>query len=220
MTPLESHISPSIAPSDTGAALACEELDGWGLRQLLEHSYEQVGLDRTIAEVIGPALARIDGREHDVDAAGQERLFHSGAERWLCSKRPAAAQTRAPLALLACGPGETCTLALFALETLLNRRGWAVENLGSATPATSLRTAVRVRHPAAVVLVAHRSETRSAAVTALAGIADLVGITDLFYAGGAFDTAASRDAVSGSYLGTDLAAAASRIAASRPTRSS
>jgi hypothetical protein len=208
-----------MLPFAAGPALACEELDVWGLRQLLERSYEQIGLDRTIAEVIGPAMVRICGRwRGGAKDPSQEYLFSSGAERWMSSKRPAAVQTRAPLALLTCGPGETSTLALFALETLLSSRGWAVENLGSATPATSLRTAVRVRHPVAVVLVAHRTETRSAAVAALAGITDLVGATNLFYGGGAFDAVSDRDAVRGTYLEGDLADAVAQIAASQPQR--
>ncbi|SDS93845.1 Methanogenic corrinoid protein MtbC1 [Friedmanniella luteola] len=197
---------------------SCRRLDGWGLRQLLDRSRDERGLDRTVAEVLLPALRHIGERWASGEiGVAHEHLFSSTAERWLHAQlRPVAPATRAPLALLACGPGETHAVALNALETLLNHRGWATDHLGASTPASSLRTAVRVTRPAAVVVVAHLPQNRPGTVRALAGVGDLVAPADLFYAGGAFVTDADREGVPGTYLGADLVAAADHVAGRHP----
>lgn len=220
MTPAPLVEDPKAHAYETAALTACEQLDGWGLRQLLEHSHREIGLDRTVAEVLLPALRHVGARWAAGEiGVGQEHLFSVTVERWLHSKvRPVAPATRAPLALLACGPGEAHALALDALETLLNHRGWATDNLGASTPASSLRTAVRVLRPTAVVVVAHLPQNRDATARALAGVADLGPTTSLYYAGGAFAHEEDRAGVSGHHLGADLVAAADRIASSATRR--
>jgi hypothetical protein len=198
----------------SAAVQACEQLDGWRVRQLLEASHDRLGLDRTVGEVLLPVLRLIGDRwAGDTLDVSQEHLFSSTAERWLTTKiRPLAPDSRAPVALLACGPRETHTLALGALETLLTHRGWAVYNLGAATPASSLQTALRVVRPAAVVVVAHRAPNRAGAVAALARLARTTTPTALYHAGGAFTAPEDREGVAGTYLGLDLPAAADQIA--------
>lgn len=202
---------------DHGAAVldACRRLDGWGLRQLFEHSRAELGLDRTVGEVLLPALRHIGEQWAAAGeiGVGQKHLFSSTVERWLHAQlQPVAPATRAPRAVLARGPGETHQVALSALEVLLSHRGWAVDHLGGATPASSLRTAVRVIWPAAVVVVAHLPQNRAGTVRALAAISDLVPAGELHYAGGAFDIEEDRAGVAGTYLGTDLVAAADHLA--------
>jgi len=219
-------VTSSLVVDDPGtfrsaSVEACEQLDGWRVRRLLEASHDRLGLDRTVGEVLLPVLRLIGDRwaGHTMDVS-QEHLFSSTAERWLTTKiLPLAPDSRAPLALLACGPRETHTLALGALETLLTHRGWAVYNLGAATPATSLQTALRVVRPAAVVVVAHRATNRAGAVGAIARLARATPPTLLYHAGGAFSVPEDREGVAGIYLGTDLPAAADQIAlAARPHR--
>lgn len=219
MIPAPSIEDPQARAYEAAVLEACEQLDGWGLRQLLEQSHHEIGLDRTVVEVLLPALRHVGERwASGAIGVGQEHLFSVTVERWLHSKvRPVAPATGAPLALLACGPGEAHALALDALETLLNHRGWATDNLGASTPTSSLRTAVRVLRPTAVVVVAHLLKNRGATARALAGVAGLGPSASVFYAGGAFATEEDRRGLSGLYLGTDLVAAADRIAASATT---
>jgi len=202
----------------SAALEACEQLDGWRVRQLLESSYDHLGLDRTVGEVLLPVLRLIgDGWAAETLDVAQEHLFSSTAERWLATKTwPLAPASRAPLALLACGPRETHTLGLRALETLLTHRGWAAYNLGAATPVTSLHTALRAVRPAAVVVVAHRTPHRAGTVAALARLARAGSPALLYYAGGAFANAEDREGVAGAYLGVDLVAAADQVARSVP----
>ena len=218
VTPAPPSAAPDPEARRTAIVRACAQLDGWGLRQLLDQSHHDIGLDRTITEVLLPALRHVGDRwaAGEIDVSS-EHLFSSTAERWLSARlSPVGPASRAPRALLACGPGETHLLALLALETLLNARGWAVDNLGAATPASCLRTAVRVTRPTAVVVVAHLPRNRAGTVAALAGVADRVPAANLYYAGGAFASEDDRTGLPGSHLGSDLVAAADRVAASPP----
>lgn len=214
--PAPSTKDPQAPAYEAAALQACERLDGWGLRQLLEDSHRELGLDETVARVLMPALRGVGERWAAGEiGVGQEHLFSATLQRWLHSKAsPVAPATGAPLALLACGPGEAHGLALDALETLLNHRGWAAENLGASTPVSGLRTAVRVLHPTAVVLVAHLPQNRDATARALAEVAGLLPADRLFYAGGAFAAEQDRLGLAGLHLGPDLVAAADRVAAS------
>jgi hypothetical protein len=94
---------------------------------------------------------------------------------------------------------------------ILARRGWACRLLGPMTPVSSLVAAARTSRAAGVVVTAQRSVGRRGAIDALVA-ASAIRDVGVFYGGNAFTTERARAGVPGTYLGTDLLAAAEMVA--------
>ena len=185
-------------------------LDPDSIAQALEEARQALGLDRTVDEVLLPAMREVGEWWHagQIDVA-HEHLATNAARAWLSAVAPAGPVRSEPPIILCCGPRDHHTLGLDAIDALLRHRRWDCRLLGARTPATSLTHAVQETNATAVVMACHLPAGRAAAVEAL-GSADLRG-TYLFYGGGGFATRQARRGVPGRYLGTHLARAADLV---------
>ncbi|MET9771422.1 MerR family transcriptional regulator [Streptomyces sp. NPDC006415] len=146
-----------------GLARAAVRLDAPAMDELLTAVLDRYGLPVAWDEVMMPALHAVG---HKWETAGERYIevehllsWHvSGALRGVADRPPAPG---AGLALLACAPGETHTLALEALAATLAQQAQPVRMFGAAVPAGALEDAVRRTGPAAVVLWAQSRGTAS-----------------------------------------------------------
>jgi methanogenic corrinoid protein MtbC1 len=190
---------------------AAHGLEPTAINGVLETARRALGLDRTVDDVLLPAMRELGLRwERGQGDVGHEHLATHATQAWL-SQVPTA---ESPLlgsgpVVLCCGPRDQHTLGLEALGALLRNRGWDCRLLGARTPVESLVLAVETTGAGAVVLVCHLAVNRAAAVDALSSRA--LEHLPLFYAGGAFMTRQARQGVPGHYLGDGLSAAADSI---------
>jgi MerR family transcriptional regulator, light-induced transcriptional regulator len=181
------------------------------IAEVLQVACQTLGLDRTIDEVLLPAMREVGEWWHAgrIDVA-HEHLATNAARAWLSAVAPAGPPRSEPPIILCCGPRDQHTLGLDALDALLRHRRWDCRLLGALTPVESLGHAVQETRAVAVVLACHVTAGRAAAVEALRSAARL-GV-HVFYAGGAFSSRQARQEVPGRYLGTNLAQAADLVA--------
>ena len=177
------------------------------IAKTLQTAGETLGLDRTVDEVLMPAMRQIGELWHAgrLDTA-HEHLAANVAQVWLAAVAPSGALRSGRPIILSCGPLDHHTLGLEAIGALLRRRLWDCRMLGARTPVESLGQAVATTAAAAVVVTCQIAAGRSAAVEALRKV-EPTG-AHLFYAGGAFASHRARAGVPGDYLGTNLARAA------------
>lgn len=192
---------------------AAHDLDAAGVRAVLEHADERLGVDEAITEVLLPGMRMIglwwqSGR---CDVA-HEHLATEASRAWmnkLLYLGPAPSQPET--VLLTCGPRDFHTLGLEAMGVLLAHRGFGCRLLGARTPVRSVTLAVAGTDAAAVVMVSHLSSARRSAVEAMVA-AHQTG-AQVFYGGNAFISPRSRNGVPGVYLGENLTAAAETMTA-------
>ncbi|MFE2978412.1 MerR family transcriptional regulator [Streptomyces sp. NPDC059258] len=147
-----------------GLARAAVRLDAPAMDELLTAVLARYGLPVAWDEVMMPALHAV-GRKWETAGERYIEVEHllswhvSGALRGVVADRPPV--PGAGLALLACAPGETHSLALEALAATLVQRALPVRMFGAAVPAGALEDAVRRTGPAAVVLWAQSRGTAS-----------------------------------------------------------
>lgn len=191
---------------------AARELAPGSIARTLDAARETLGLDRTVDEVLLPAMREIGEWWHAgrIDVS-HEHLATNATQAWLTSLRPAGPLRSASPIVLSCGPLDHHTLGLEAIGALLRHRQWDCRMLGARTPAESLARAVAETDARAVVLVCHLPAGRPAAIEALRG--PRLHERHLFYAGGAFGSTRARRGVPGRYLGTNLAEATDLITA-------
>jgi methanogenic corrinoid protein MtbC1 len=202
---------PSVLCQQVLAAI--HRLDDHGIRAALDSSLAAHGLPVTLEEVLLPAMREVGAQwtrgESDI---AHEHLATAAVLAWLARR---AGEAPPPLRerpiVLSCGPLDQHTIALEAFVVLLRHHRFDCLNLGAQTPADALRVAVQQSGAAAVVLVSQLASNRAAAVAALRAVGDTQAA--LFYAGGAFRSSRSRQAVPGSYLGGSLFQAVQHIAA-------
>ena len=183
------------------------ELASDRITRTLEVAGETLGLDRTVDEVLMPAMRQIGELWHAgrLDVA-HEHLAANATQVWLAAWAPPGALRLGPPIVLSCGPLDHHTLGLEAIGALLRQRLWDCRMLGARTPVGSLVQAIEATGAAAAVVTCQMTTGRPAAVEALRNI-EPTG-AHLFYAGGAFGTPRGREGVPGRYLGTNLAQAA------------
>ncbi|MEP6972518.1 MAG: MerR family transcriptional regulator [Actinomycetota bacterium] len=192
-----------------GAAM---DLDPNAARALLDDAANSLGLEAAVIDVAMPAMQEVGSRwKAGTCDAANEHLLTDAVRRWLARTATLATPTvRLGTVVLACGPRDLHTVGLEAFGLLLELRGRSVVMLGALTPLGSLRKAVRDTRASAAVVVAQRSVNRRSTVESIEGIHQVLGART-FYAGGAFSSPASRRDVPGSYLGTDMTAAARTV---------
>ena len=191
---------------------AALELAPGGIARTLDTARETLGLDRTVDEVLLPAMREVGEWWHEgrIDVS-HEHLATNATQAWLATLHPAGAvRAQAPI-ILSCGPLDHHTLGLEAIGALLRQSRWDCRMLGARTPADSLARAVAETDAVAVVLVCHVTAGRPAAIAALH--APELRQRHLFYAGGAFESRPARQGVPGHYLGTNIAQARDLITA-------
>lgn len=196
---------------------AAHRLDADDIVAVLDLARYQIGLDRSVDEVVFPAMQQI-GHDWHIGRCDtvHEHLATGTTRRWLSEVGLATndALPDAPLGqppiLLACGPRDHHTLGLECLGALLRSRGWDCLALETSLSVRSLQRAIFDSEPAAVVLVSHLSVARRAAIEALKMVAAAAGIR-VFYAGNAFLSRQARQGVPGVYLGENLSRAADLV---------
>ena len=190
---------------------AARDLAPEGITQTLDVAQAVLGLDRTVDEVLLPAMRQVGEWWHAgrVDVC-HEHLASNATRAWLSTLAPIGPLRPQPPIILCCGPRDHHTLGLEAIGALLRHRLWDCRLLGARTPVESLRQAVDETDAVGVVLVCHVAAGRLAAIEALRSIRRRC--RHLFYAGGGFDSRRARYGVPGHYLGTNLAQAADLVA--------
>jgi DNA-binding transcriptional MerR regulator len=180
------------------------------IARTLDVARQMLGLDRTIDEVLLPAMREVGEWWHAgrIDVA-HEHLATSATRAWLSSLSPSGPLRPQPPIVLSCGPNDHHTLGLEAIGVLLRHRLWDCRLLGARTPVQSLGQAVAETNAVGVVLVCHVSAGRPAAMEALRSTR--LRRSHLFYAGGAFASRRARHGMPGVYLGTNLAQAADLV---------
>jgi methanogenic corrinoid protein MtbC1 len=204
--------STSPGPLIEAFLQAALELAPGGIARTLDAARETLGLDRTVDEVLLPAMREVGEWWHEgrIDVS-HEHLATNATQAWLATLRPAGVvRPQAPI-ILSCGPLDHHTLGLEAIGALLRQSRWDCRMLGARTPADSLARAVAETDAVAVVLVCHVTAGRPAAIAALHG--PQLRQRHLFYAGGAFESLRARHGVPGHYLGTNIAQARDLITA-------
>jgi methanogenic corrinoid protein MtbC1 len=188
---------------------------------VLDRAVEDRGLDRAVDEVVLPAMRRI-GELWATGLAGvaEEHLATTATYVWLGKvNADIPPPTLGPPVVLASGPLDLHTLSMDCMAAILLRRGLDCRNFGARTPTVAVVTAVRRLTPAAVILVAHTARTRAAALQTLQAVSGCGTTTQIYYAGGAFSSAAHRRGVPGQFLGHQLGAAADLVSAATASRS-
>ncbi|HEX2051379.1 MAG TPA: MerR family transcriptional regulator [Actinomycetota bacterium] len=200
---------------DAGVARAIADAglayDAPAIRSLLGEAALVFGFDAAVERVVLPAVRRVGElwEAGDCDVANEHLTTHE-VRAWLARQAAPEAVGGAGPVLVAAGPRDEHTIGIEALHVLLTRRRVCARLLGAATPVASLVAATRAAGARAVVVSSHMSVNRRAAAEAIAAVAELGG-ADVFYAGNAFSSAGARAGVRGTYLGSELVAAADAI---------
>jgi DNA-binding transcriptional MerR regulator len=222
----------SAASMVRATVLAAQQLQPKAIIEQLDTAHRLIGLDRTVDEVLMPALREIGEQWIVADSRiAHEHLATDTVRSWLARLRHDGPPLPVPPALLACGPGDEHTLGLEALAALLERRGWDCRSLGGRTPIPALLGAIDTTQPGAVVLVSHVPSLRADAVLALQSVTQHVAAAAvdaapggaepllIFFAGNAFSSVRARQGVPGTYLGLSVSQAAvqmTRMISARP----
>lgn len=205
----------SASPVELRTALldAVGRFDPAGVVEVLDRCLGLHGLGCTVDDVLFPALREIGHRwvEREWDVA-HEHLASTTIQGWLRAQHQRQTRMLPPgwVVVLGCGPEEQHTLGLDAFAALLAQEGLTSLNLGANTPAASLSATVRRVAPSAVVVTCHAISGRAATTSALQELTS--SAARLYYAGAAFRSEATRQAVPGTYLGGNLARAATLLA--------
>jgi DNA-binding transcriptional MerR regulator len=180
------------------------------IARTLDAAHQMLGLDRTIDEVLLPAMREVGEWWHAgrIDVS-HEHLATNATRAWMFSLTPTGPLRSQPPIILSCGPSDHHTLGLEAIGVLLRHRLWDCRLLGARTPIESLGQAVRETNAVGVVLVCHVPAGRLAAIEALRSTR--LHRSHRFYAGGAFASRRARQGVPGLYLGTNFAEAADLV---------
>ncbi len=184
------------------------------MRAALDQARHDLGLGAMIDEVLMPAMRQIGTwwETGHCDVA-QEHLTTEVARAWLgrLLLSAAAEHLDRPL-VLACGPRDQHTLGLEALALLLTTAGHSCRNLGARTTEKALLTAATANSAAAVVVISHLATHRRSTSAVLRATADTG--RQVFYGGNAFLFPSARRDLPGTYLGENVAAAATLITSS------
>lgn len=185
--------------------------DARELVRLLNASTRKLGIEATITQLALPALREIGVRwESGNCSVGHEHLATEQIQTWLHRAKPAR-PAEGDRVVLACGPDDLHRVGLDAFAVMLAHRDWDVRVLGSQVPSEDLVQVAISMQPDAAVVTSHMRSSRRSAVDSLRKLRSSSD-AELFYAGNAFITRASRKGVPGTYLGDDLPEAADLLA--------
>jgi MerR family transcriptional regulator, light-induced transcriptional regulator len=178
-------------PSSNRVGLALARFEEDKAARLLEESLAIRSLERTIGEVLLPAVAEL----HAEDPGSPEHSFAwRFATDWLSAlRRVAAPATRREGVLIsdATAPGDLAALQVQALELLLRRAGLRTLTLTAATEPARLGRALRALPPDALVLGGTRASLDAIGRLVYAVRSAREGIDVLAFAGALPDTGAS-----------------------------
>ncbi|MGB8213213.1 MAG: B12-binding domain-containing protein [Anaerolineales bacterium] len=170
--------------------------------------------EEIILNVISPVLAELgeawaDGRITVTDEHLASNYLRQRLLMWMVSGPPA--YTTSPI-VLACAPGEWHEGSLLMLGVLLRRQGWPVAYLGQDVPFADLSIFVQQIQPAAVVLVAMRTESARQLVDWPQWIRQIANQPLIAFAGRAFVIQPElQSQVQGLYLGDTIQVGLARL---------
>ncbi|MGN6190219.1 MAG: MerR family transcriptional regulator [Conexibacter sp.] len=178
-------------PSSSRLGLTLARFEEDKAARLLEESLAIRSLERTIGEVLLPAVAEL----HAEDPGSPEHSFAwRFATDWISAlRRVAAPATRAEGVLIsdATAPGDLAALQVQALELLLRRAGLRTLTLTAATEPARLGRALRALQPDALVLGGTRHSLDAIGRLVYTVRSAREGIDVLAFAGALPDTGAS-----------------------------
>lgn len=178
-------------PSSNRLGLALARFEEDKAARLLEESLAIRSVERTIQEVLLPAVADL----HTDDPGSPEHSFAwRFATEWISAlRRVAAPATRAEGVLIsdATAPGDMASLQVQALELLLRRAGLRTLTLTAATEPARLGRALRALQPDALVLGGTRASLDAIGRLVYAVRSVREGIDVLAFGGALPDTGAS-----------------------------
>ncbi len=178
-------------PSSNRLGLALARFEEEKAARMLEESLAIRSLERTVQEVLLPAVAEL----HAEEPGSPEHAFAwRFATDWISAlRRVAAPATRAEGVLLydATAPGDLAALQVQALELLLRRAGLRTLTLTVATEPARLGRALRALQPDALVLGGTRASLDAIGRLVYAVRSVREGIDVLTFGGALPDTGAS-----------------------------
>lgn len=134
---------------------ALARFDEDGADRLLEESLALRSLERTVAEVLIPAVTALHTASGEAGPSAELSFAWRHASRWLDAAfrvSPPASREEGVLIVDSTGPLELDALHVRALELVLRRAGLRTLTLSAAVPVTRMGHALRALRPRAVVL--------------------------------------------------------------------
>jgi MerR family transcriptional regulator, light-induced transcriptional regulator len=178
-------------PSSNRVALALARFEEEKAARLLEESLAIRSLERTLQEVLLPAIAELHAEE---PGSPEHSFAWRFATDWISAlRRVAAPATREEGVLIsdATAPGDIGALQVQALELLLRRAGLRTLTLTAATEPARLGRALRALRPDALVLGGTRASLDAIGRLVYAVRSAREGIDVLAFGGALPDTGAS-----------------------------
>jgi DNA-binding transcriptional MerR regulator len=178
-------------PSSNRLGLALARFEEDKANQLLEESLALRSLERTVQEILLPAVAELHAEEPGSPEHGFAWRYATG---WLSAMRrvaPPATRDEGVLLFDATAPGDQAALQVQALELLLRRAGLRTLVLTAATEPARLGRALRALRPDALVLGGPRASLDAIGRLVYAVRSAREGIDVLAFGGALPDTGAS-----------------------------
>ncbi len=118
-------------------------------------------IEQALTDVVLPFLAEVGERWERGELTVAHEHFSSNLIRHRLGALAVGLRhdADAPVAVLACPPGERHDLVLLCFSLLLSRLGWSTRFLGGDTPIAALSTAARSPRADALVVAATRTHT-------------------------------------------------------------
>ena len=202
--------APIVPHESRELATALDAFDEDAAQVALDRLFGSLSLDAALRDVVLPYLHELGERWQRGEVSVAQEHFASNVIRGrLLGLARGWGRGSGPLALLACVEDEQHDIPLVAFGLLLRSYGWRIGYLGADTPMPSLVQAVRELGPAAVVV---SGTTQSVLAGHSAGLQEVALNAPLWLGGAAASEELARQA-HGVYLGSDLFAAAERLAA-------
>jgi MerR family transcriptional regulator, light-induced transcriptional regulator len=160
-TDADARVEP--AELQQGLLAAIEGYDEARAQAVLDRAISAYSLEALIAEVVMPVLREVGERWAAQElSVGHEHFASNVIRGRLIGLARGWGEGAAPLALLACPPGEQHDIGLLSFGLLLRARGWRVAFLGADTPPHGLATAAAVMRPRVIVLALSGEEGKPA----------------------------------------------------------
>ena len=203
-------VTPDVWVSRLGEAL--EGFDEAGGHRILSRVFEEMNIEEALGSVVLPYLQAVGDRWESGEIGVAQEHVASNVVRTRLSvamqaESEAARGDGAPLAVLACVPGEFHEFGLMATALSLSRLGWRTCYLGANTPMSDVALATAKLQPAAVVLAALRETGFAARARGLRKLAESITV----YVGGNGATADVADLCDARRLEGDPVTGARRV---------
>jgi DNA-binding transcriptional MerR regulator len=205
--------SPALATGAERMREALDEFDDATAHAALDELLSTFAVETVLRDAVLPYLHELGARwERGEVSVGQEHFASALLRGRLLGLARGWGNGGAPLALLACVPGDQHDLGLICFGLSLRRHGWRIAYLGPDSPLASIIETARELAPAVVILTATTAEL---ARSAQGGLAEVAAAAPLALAGAGV-TPALAASVGASHLAHDPVTAAALVARGLP----